>query len=66
MSAENLVSTSALLVLGAALLGATLSAIAEILIARLLPRLGDAPHLQTKITTAALTGLTCAAFAQHF
>jgi len=66
LSAENLGSTSALLVLGAALLGAALSPIAEILIARLLPRLGDAPRPRTRITTAGLTGLACAAFALHF
>jgi leader peptidase (prepilin peptidase)/N-methyltransferase len=59
-------STSALLVLGAALLGATLSPIADVLIARLLPRLGDAPRFRTRITTAALTGLACTAFALHF
>ena len=66
MSAENLDSTSALLVLGAALLGAALSPIAEFLIARLLPRLGGAPRLKTGITTAALTGIACSIFALHF
>jgi len=66
LSAANLDSTSALLILGAALLGAALSPITEILIERLLPRLGDAPRFQTRITTAALTGLACAAFAIHF
>jgi leader peptidase (prepilin peptidase)/N-methyltransferase len=54
------------LVFGAALLGAALSPIAEILIARLLPRLGAAPRLQTRVATAALTGLACAGFTLHF
>lgn len=66
LSAENLSPTTALLVLGAALLGATLSPIAEFLIAKVIPRLGNAPRLQTRITTAALTGVACAAFALHF
>ncbi|WP_370874490.1 prepilin peptidase [Pseudarthrobacter defluvii] len=62
----NSYSITMLLVLGAALLGAILSPIAETMIARLLPRLGDLPRFQTRITTAALTGLVCAAFAAHF
>jgi len=66
LSAGNAESTSALLVLGAALLGAVLSPIAELLIAKLLPRLGEMPGLQARITTAALTGIACAAFAAHF
>lgn len=53
-------------VLGAALLGATLSPAAEVLIARLLPRLGGAPSPSARITTAALTGVACAAFAVRF
>lgn len=59
-------SGSMLLVLGAALVGAALSPIAEILIARLLPRLGATPRRQARLATAALTGLACAAFALHF
>ena len=66
LPAENTDSNILLLVLAAALLGAALSPIAEMLIARLLPRLGDAPRPRTRITTAALTGLACAAFALHF
>ncbi len=66
LSAGNLDSTHLLLALGAALLGAALSPITERLIAKLVPRLGEAPHLRTRITTAALTGGVCAAFAAHF
>ncbi|MDQ0824926.1 leader peptidase (prepilin peptidase)/N-methyltransferase [Arthrobacter sp. B2I5] len=54
------------LVIGAALLGLALSPIAEILIARFLPRLGRAPGMRVRITTAAITGLACVAFALHF
>ncbi|MEW1949352.1 prepilin peptidase [Pseudarthrobacter sp902506025] len=57
---------SALLVIGAALLGAALSPIAERLIAKLLPRLGEVPRLQARITTAAVTAVACGAFAAHF
>ncbi|MFF2344467.1 prepilin peptidase [Pseudarthrobacter sp. NPDC058119] len=46
-------------------MGATLSPIAERLIARLLPRLGQAPRLQAGITTGAVTAVACAAFAAH-
>lgn len=66
LSAENSDSINVLLVLTAALLGAALSPIAEVLIAKLLPRLGDAPRLQVRITTAALTGVACGAFALRF
>ncbi|WP_457950849.1 prepilin peptidase [Pseudarthrobacter sp. alpha12b] len=66
LSAANGDSISVLLVLGAALTGCILSPIAELLIAKLLPRLGEAPRLQARITTAALTGVACAAFAVHF
>ncbi|MDE8585622.1 prepilin peptidase [Arthrobacter sp. NQ4] len=58
--------TSALLVVGAGVLGGSLSPIAELLIAKLLPRLGETPGLHARITTAALTGIACAAFAAHF
>lgn len=51
-----------LVILGIGLLGCALSPIAEILIARLIPRLGGLPNLSVRITTAALTGLICAAF----
>ncbi|TLM85716.1 prepilin peptidase [Pseudarthrobacter sp. NamE2] len=46
-----------------ALLGCVLSPATEALIARRLPRLGRLPSLPVRITTAALTGLVCAAFA---
>ncbi|MDQ0147990.1 prepilin peptidase [Pseudarthrobacter niigatensis] len=55
-----------LLVVGAALLGAVLSPIVERLIARLLPRLGEVPRLQARISTAAVTAIACAAFAARF
>lgn len=45
----------------AGLLGAVLCTVTELLIARLLPRLGGLPSSKTKITTAALTGVLCAA-----
>lgn len=66
LSAANGDPTSALLVVGAGILGGILSPIAELLIAKLLPRLGETPGLQARITTAALTGIACAAFAAHF
>lgn len=66
LSVANVDSISLLLVLGAALTGCILSPVAEILIAKALPRLGEAPRLQARITTAALTGLACVAFAAHF
>ncbi|ACL40597.1 peptidase A24A prepilin type IV [Pseudarthrobacter chlorophenolicus A6] len=52
--------------LGTALLGAALSPAAEALIARLLPRLGGTPVPSARITTAALTGVACGAFALRF
>ncbi|MDQ0619785.1 prepilin peptidase [Arthrobacter globiformis] len=45
------------------LLGILLSLLAERLIARTLPRLGGLPRVRTRITTAALTGVLCAALA---
>lgn len=53
-------------VIGAGLLGAALSPAVEILIARFLPRLGGVPSPPVRITTAALTGVACAAFALRF
>ena len=53
-------------VVGIGLVGAALSPLAEVLIAKRLPRLGGLPGLPARITTAALTGLACAAFAFHF
>jgi len=49
-----------------ALLGILLSPLAELLIARTLPRLGGLPGARTRITTAALTGALCGALALRF
>lgn len=65
-AAGNDGSAGWLLVVGIGLLGCMLSPLAEHLIAKLLPRLGDAPRSHTRISTAALTGLACVAFALHF
>src|SRR6478672_6259080 len=45
------------------LLGILLSPLAELLIARTLPRLGGLPGARSRITTAALTGALCGALA---
>ena len=45
------------------LLGALLCTVTEVLIARLLPRLGGLPSVRTRITTAAVTFILCAALA---
>lgn len=45
------------------LLGAALSLLSEALIARFLPRLGALPGIRTRFTTAAVTGVLCAAIA---
>lgn len=55
-----------LMVLAIGLAGCLLSPVAEILIAKLLPRLGGTPALRTRLATGALTGLACAAFTAHF
>ncbi|MBT2567427.1 prepilin peptidase [Arthrobacter sp. ISL-85] len=55
-----------LLVIGAGLLGLTLSPIAELLIVKRLTRLGGRCTLPVRITTATLTGVACAAFALRF
>lgn len=55
-----------LLVVGIGLAGSALSPLAEGLIARRLPRLGAAPAFPIRMTTAALTGIGCAAFALRF
>ncbi|MFB8367819.1 prepilin peptidase [Arthrobacter sp. R4] len=59
-------STGPLLVAGAGLLGLILSPVADRLIFQLLPRLGSLPAIRTRITTAIVTGLLCAAFAFRF
>lgn len=48
------------------LLGLVLSPLAELLIARLLPRVGPLPRRHARITTAAITAVLCAAFAFRF
>ncbi|KRE74556.1 peptidase [Arthrobacter sp. Soil762] len=48
------------------LLGLILSPLAELLIAKLLPRVGPLPGLRARITTAAITAALCAAFAFRF
>ena len=55
-----------LFVLGAGILGLALSPVAEVIIAKYLPRLGGLPTLSVRITTAALTGAVCAAFSLRF
>jgi leader peptidase (prepilin peptidase)/N-methyltransferase len=52
-----------LLIAGMALLGFILSPLSEQAIAKLLPRLGGLPSTQIRITTAAITGVMCAALA---
>ncbi|MCU1530490.1 MAG: prepilin peptidase [Arthrobacter sp.] len=59
-------SAGPLFVLAVGLLGALVGVLAELLIARLLPRLGGLPSVRTRITTAALTGVLCAALALRF
>lgn len=54
------------MVVAVGLLGCLLSPAAEILIVRLLPRLGGRPVLRVRITTAAVTGAACVAFALRF
>ena len=55
-----------LLILGAVALGMVLSPVAEVLIAKQLPRLGGLPTFPIRITTATLTGFACAAFTLRF
>lgn len=50
-------------VVAAGLLGAVLSLVAELLIARFLPRLGELPSTGTRIATAAVTASLCAGLA---
>ncbi|WP_426938691.1 prepilin peptidase [Pseudarthrobacter sp. S3] len=47
-------------------LGLILSPLAELLIAKLLPRVGPLPGLRARITTAMITATLCAAFAFRF
>lgn len=55
-----------LVVLAISLAGCLLSPVAEILIARLLPRLGGTPAVRTRLISAALSGVACLAFALRF
>ncbi|WP_308215141.1 prepilin peptidase [Pseudarthrobacter sulfonivorans] len=48
------------------ILGLILSPITELLIAKLLPRVGGVPAPRVRVTTAMVTGLLCAAFAFRF
>ncbi|TDL41386.1 prepilin peptidase [Arthrobacter nitrophenolicus] len=59
-------SANWIVVVGIGLLGITLSPFAEVLIAKQLPRLGGLPTTLTRMTTAAMTGFTCASFALRF
>jgi len=58
--------TGPLFAVAIGLLGILLSPLAELLIARTLPRLGGLPGARTRITTAALTGALCGALALRF
>lgn len=55
-----------LLVFCAGCLGLVLSPATEAIIAKQLPRLGGLPPLPIRLTTAAITGLACAAFSLRF
>ncbi|MET4144913.1 prepilin peptidase [Arthrobacter sp. UYCo732] len=59
-------STAPLFVTGIGLLGLILSPVAEMLIAKLLPRIGGLPAARIRMTTAVVTGVLCAAFAVRF
>ncbi|KRE76473.1 MULTISPECIES: prepilin peptidase [Micrococcaceae] len=54
------------MVVAIGLLGLFLSPVAELLISRLLPRLGGLPTLRVRITTAAITGAACVALVVRF
>jgi leader peptidase (prepilin peptidase)/N-methyltransferase len=60
---NNSDSAGPLFVAAIALLGLILSPLAELLIVRILPRFGSLPGIRTRITTAAITAVLCAAFA---
>ncbi|WP_308159834.1 A24 family peptidase [Arthrobacter sp. ISL-5] len=65
-SAGIAASADPLFALAIGLLGALLGVLAELLITRTMPRLGGLPGIWTRITTAALTGVLCAALALRF
>ncbi|WP_258064323.1 A24 family peptidase [Arthrobacter sp. ZGTC131] len=67
MSLTGITSSAApFFVLGIGLLGVLLGMLTERLIARTIPRLGGLPGIRTRITTAVLTGVLCAALALRF
>jgi leader peptidase (prepilin peptidase)/N-methyltransferase len=59
-------STVPLFVTGLGLLGLLVSPVVEMLIAKLLPRIGQLPSTRVRMTTALITGLLCAGFAFRF
>ncbi|MBT2521289.1 A24 family peptidase [Arthrobacter sp. ISL-28] len=65
-SVDIATGTGPLFVLAVGLLGILLGTLSELLIARSLPRLGGLPSLRARLTTAAVTGALCAAFAFRF
>ncbi len=62
----NAGSAGPLFVAGIGLLGFILALLAELVIARLLPRLGGVPATWVRVTTAIVTTVLCAAFAFRF
>jgi leader peptidase (prepilin peptidase)/N-methyltransferase len=66
LSFSNTGFAGPLFVAAIGLLGFFLSPVSELLIARLLPRMGALPNMTTRITTAIITGIACAAFALRF
>ncbi|MET3162332.1 UNVERIFIED_ORG: leader peptidase (prepilin peptidase)/N-methyltransferase [Arthrobacter sp. UYEF10] len=59
-------SAGPLFVAAIGLLGLILSPSAELLIAKMLPRVGPMPGMRARVTTAAITAALCAAFAFRF
>jgi leader peptidase (prepilin peptidase)/N-methyltransferase len=66
ISLGNAGAAAPLFVAGIGLLGFILAPLAELVISRLLPRLGGLPSTRIRITTAAVTAAACAAFAFRF
>jgi leader peptidase (prepilin peptidase)/N-methyltransferase len=66
ISLGNAGSAAPLFVSGIGFLGLILAPLAELVIVRLLPRLGGLPSTPVRITTAAVTAALCAAFAFRF
>lgn len=63
LSLGNTGGAAPLFVAGIGLLGLILSPLIELLIAKMLPRVGPMPGTRARITTAAITAAVCAAFA---